>query len=336
MSDFTHLHVHSHYSLLDGLGKTELLLQRAKELGMKSMGLTDHGVMYGIVDFVRKAKDFDIKPIIGVEAYLAPNGHKKKRGKIDANPRHVTLLAQNITGYKNLIQLTTKAHLEGYYYKPRIDYKLLKKHSEGLIVLSGCLNGDVARAIVEKRLEDANKIIEWSIDVVGRDRLYLEVQHHPTIPEQQIVNEILISLSKKYRLPLVATCDSHYINSDDAEAQDVLLCVQTGRVVQDKDRMCMLGEDYSLKSAQEMNEVWKQLPEAVENTQRIAEQCQVELEFGVNRLPHYPLPPRSSTKESTDEYTADEYLRELCEKSLLKRYNKDGEETRYISWSRSW
>ena len=323
MSDFTHLHVHSHYSLLDGLGKTELLLQKAKELGMKSMGLTDHGVMYGIIDFVQKAKDFDIKPILGVEAYLAPNGYKKKRGKIDASPRHVTLLAQNNIGYKNLIQLTTKAHLEGYYYKPRIDYKLLKRYSEGLIILSGCLNGDAARAIIEKRMDDAEKIIKWYIDTVGRDRFYLEVQHHPTIPEQKIVNEALVEFGRKYRLPLVATCDSHYINRDDAEAQDVLLCVQTGKVVQDKDRMCMLGEDYSLKSTQEMNEVWSALPEAVENTQRITEQCNVELEFGVNRLPHYPLPPK---KDSKDEYTADEYLRELCEKSLLKRYEKEKRE----------
>ncbi|MFH1353709.1 MAG: DNA polymerase III subunit alpha [bacterium] len=314
MSDFTHLHVHSHYSLLDGLGKIELLLERVKELGMDSLALTDHGVMYGVIDFVRTAQNMDIKPIIGMEAYLAPEGHKLKRGRVDASARHLTLLAQNNEGYQNLINLTTAAHLEGYYYKPRIDYDLLSEHGEGLIVLSGCLNGDIARAIAEHRRDEADQLIRWHLDVFGRERFYLEVQSHVTINEQKVVNEALIDFSKKYKLGLVATADTHYIHADDAEAQDVLLCVQTGKVVQDKDRMCMLGEDFSLKSPKEMREIWKGHPSAIENTQKISAMCQVNLEFGSSKLPHYPLPRGISANNA---------LRGMCEQRLLECYQKD-------------
>ncbi len=314
MSDFAHLHVHSHYSLLDGLGKVPAILNKAKEYGMKSIALTDHGVMYGIIEFVRLAKEMNIKPIIGVEAYLAPNGHEKKRGKIDTNPRHVTLLAKDNTGYNNLVELNTKAHLKGYYYKPRIDYGLLEEYNEGLIVLSGCMNGDIPKAIINKKHDDVEKRIKWYLDVFGRDRFYLEVQHHPNINEQVIVNEGLIKLSKKHDLNLVATSDTHYVNPEDAEAQDVLLCVQTGKMVQDKGRMCMLGENFSLKSPEEMKEAWSKYPEAVQNTQKIAEMCNVDIEFGVNRLPHYPLPKG---------VTPDQALSKLCESRLSEKYSTE-------------
>lgn len=311
MSDFTHLHIHSHYSLLDGLGKIDDLVARTKDLGMKAVAVTDHGAMYGMIEFIQTAQEAGIKPIVGMEAYLAPKGHTNKRGKVDANPRHLTILAQTNQGYKNLVKLSTISHLQGYYYKPRIDYELLEQYQEGLIILSGCLNGDISKAILEKRDEDAAQLIEWHMNIFGRDRFYLEVQDHPSLPEQNQLNEAMIRLSKKYNLGLVATADSHYIHPDDAEAQDVLICVQTGKVVQDKDRLCMLGEDFSLKSPAEVKEAWKDHPEAIDNTQKITEMCQVELEFGKNRLPRFPLPAGK---------TPDQALREMTLEGLRQRY----------------
>lgn len=312
MADFTHLHVHSHYSLLDGLGKINPLLVRAKELDMDSIALTDHGAMYGAIEFIKAAHEVGIKPIVGLETYLAPLGHTNKRGKIDANPRHLTLLAHNFAGYKNLISLTTAAHLHGYYYKPRIDYELLKKHSDGLIVLSGCLNGDISRAIIENRPADAERLIAWHYEVFGRNRFYLEVQHHPHLPAQQKVNDALIAYGAKYKLHLVATADTHYIHSDDAQAHDVLICVQTGKTVDETDRLSMLDDDYSLKSPADMKEVWRHYPAAIDNTQRIAAMCDLTLEFGVNHLPRFPLPHGK---------TADVLLREKCEEGLQHRYS---------------
>lgn len=317
MADFTHLHVHSHYSLLDGLGKIIDLVEHAKELSMGSLAVTDHGVMYGVIDFYKVAKEAGIKPIIGVEAYIAPRGHKKKEGKIDTNPRHITLLARDNAGYQNLMQLTSKAHLDGYYYKPRIDYALLKEHQEGLVVLSGCMNGDISKAITAKKTDDVRRLIEWHIDVFGKDRFYLEVQDHPTIKEQGVINNELLKYGKEYDVSVVATCDAHYIHPDDAEAQDVLVCVQTGKTVQDTDRMCMLGENYSLQSQEEMKKAWKKYPEVIDNTQRIVEMCNIDIEFGVNKLPHYPLPKGE---------TANGVLRSLCESKLEEVYNTDTKE----------
>lgn len=317
MSDFTHLHVHSHYSLLDGLGKITDLVEQTKELKMDSLAVTDHGVMYGVIDFYKVAKEAGIKPIIGVEAYIAPRGHTKKEGKIDTNPRHITLLASNNAGYQNLIKLTSKAHLDGYYYKPRIDYELLKEHQEGLVVLSGCMNGDIAKAIIAKKTDAVRQLIQWHIEVFGKDRFYLEVQNHPTIKEQGIINDELLKYSKEYGVRVVATCDAHYIHADDAEAQDVLICVQTGKTVQDKDRLCMLGEDYSLQSQEDMKKAWEKHPEAIDNTQRIVEMCNVELEFGVNKLPHYPLPKGE---------TADEALKKMCVSKLEEVYDNESKE----------
>ncbi len=284
---------------------------------MDSLALTDHGAMYGVIDFIRTAQEVGIKPIIGIEVYVAPGGHKLKRGRIDANTRHLTLLAQNNQGYQNLIKLTTTAHLEGYYYKPRIDYDLLSQYSEGLIVLSGCLNSDISRAIVEHRSEEAERLIRWHLDVFGKERFYLEVQHHPTLSEQKTVNEALFDYSKEFKLGLAATADTHYIHAEDAEAQDVLLCVQTGKVVQDKDRMCMLGEDFSLKTQEEMKAVWRKHPSAIENTQKIAGMCRVDLKFGANHLPHYPLPKGVGV---------DKALREMCERRLSECYEQSQRE----------
>lgn len=280
---------------------------------MTSLALTDHGVMYGVVEFVQTAQRAGLKPIIGVEAYLAPGGHTNKRGRIDADPRHVTLLAADNTGYQNLIQLTTQAHLKGFYYKPRIDYSLLEQHSRGVVVLSGCINGDIPQAILSRNKEAVARLIEWHLRVFGRERFYFEVQHHPTLREQHRVNEALFDLSKKYQVGLVATADSHYLHVDDAEAQDVLICVQTGKKVQEKDRLSMLGEDFSLKGPTELKEVWKDHPEALDNTQRIAELCTVQLGFGTNYLPRYPLPVG---------VTADQELAQLSEAGLVRRYGK--------------
>lgn len=311
MNDFTHLHVHSHYSLLDGLGKIGALIARTKELGMNSLAITDHGAMYGVIEFVQQAREANIKPIIGIEAYLAPQGHLNKRGKIDSNPRHVSLIATNTVGYKNLMQLSTIAFLKGYYYKPRIDYELLEKYREGLVVLSGCLNGDIPKAIMENRLDDAKKLIAWYCERFDKDHFYLEVQDHPHIPDQIKVNNQLIAYAKQYNVELVATSDSHYIHPEDAEAQDVLICVQTGTTVQEKDRLCMLGEDFSLKSPQEVKEAWKQYPEAIDNTQKIADMCNVSFEFGKNKLPRFPLPKNT---------TPDQALKELSRQGLKQRY----------------
>ncbi len=314
MNDFTHLHVHSHYSLLDGLGKVDALVQRTKELGMNSLAITDHGSMYNAIEFVQAAQSAGIKPIIGMEGYLAPNGHDKKRGKIDANPRHISLLAISNTGYKNLMQLSTKAFLKGYYYKPRIDYDLLEQHREGLVVLSGCLNGDIPKSIMENRPDDTKRLIEWYLERFEKDHFFLEVQDHPHIPDQIKLNAALIDLSKKYNIGLAATADTHYIHPEDSHAQDVLICVQTGTTVDEKDRMSMMDEDYSLKSPEEVKEAWKEHPEAVDNTQKIADMCDISFEFGKNKLPKFPLPKNQ---------TPDDALRELCKQGLVTRYGKE-------------
>ncbi|MDA1169382.1 MAG: DNA polymerase III subunit alpha, partial [bacterium] len=257
------------------------------------------------------AQDAGIKPIIGMEGYLAPNGHDKKRGKIDSNPRHISLLAISNTGYKNLMQLSTKAFLKGYYYKPRIDYELLEQHREGLVVLSGCLNGDIPKAIMEKRPEDAKRLIEWYLERFEKDHFFLEVQDHPNIPDQIKLNDALISLGKKYNIGLIATSDTHYIHPEDNHAQDVLICVQTGTTVDEKDRMCMLDEDFSLKSPGEVKEAWKEYPEAIDNTQKVADMCDITFEFGKNKLPKFPLPKNQTPNDA---------LKELCVEGLKTRY----------------
>jgi len=227
MSDFVHLHVHSHYSLLDGLTKIEDLVEKARFLNMPAVALTDHGVMHGSVEFYKKATKAGIKPIIGVEAYLARNGMKNKRARIDERPYHIVLLAQNKIGYENLIKLTTQAHLIGYYYKPRIDLALLEKHAEGLICLSACLQGMVSQAIIAGDLQRAKENAYTLEQIFGKNNFYLEVQDHPATPRQNEVNEKMFELSATLNIPLVATNDVHYVNSEDDEIHDILVCLQT-------------------------------------------------------------------------------------------------------------
>lgn len=309
---FTHLHTHSHYSLLDGLPKIEELIAAAKKHNMKALALTDHGVMYGAIEFYQKAKQAGIKPIIGVEAYLARNGRDKKRPKIDEKPYHITLLSKNNQGYKNLLKLTSIAHLEGFYYKPRIDIEVLEQYSSGIIALSGCIQGEIPQFIINNQLGKAEKVLLKYKEIFNND-FYLEIQDHPGLDKQKLVNKKLLKLAKKHNVSVVATADLHYIDIDDKPAQDILLCIQTKKKQKDKNRLCMLDDEYVFRSAQEMEKRFKRHPEAIENTQRIANQCNVEIELGKTKLPHFPVP---NNKPS------DEYLKELCEKRLSERYPK--------------
>src|SRR3989338_10370764 len=249
---FCHLHVHSHYSLLDGLPKIKDLVNKAKEFGMDSLALTDHGVLYGAIEFYNQCTEIGIKPIIGMEAYVAPRGMKDKNGKIDADYCHLTLLATNDAGYKNLIKLSTLAHTEGYYYKPRIDLSLLKQHSQGLIGLSGCQRGELARAVVNKSATEVKNVLDKYLDIFGRDNFYIEIQRNGkgnnSTEEiaKETINQKLIALARELNLKLVATSDCHYINPEDEEAQDILICIGTGRTVNDTDRLDMRGWDLSL------------------------------------------------------------------------------------------
>ncbi|MFA5048856.1 MAG: DNA polymerase III subunit alpha [Patescibacteria group bacterium] len=309
---FVHLHVHSHYSLLDGLGKIDELIQKAKSCNMPALALTDHGVMYGAVEFYKKAKKAGIKPIIGLEAYVARNGHLNKRPKIDEKPYHLILLAKNETGYKNLVKLTTVAHLAGFYYKPRIDWELLQEHHEGLICSTACLGGELPNNIINGDINGAREMIERYRNLFGEDNFYLEVQDNPSITRQQLVNEKIFILSKELGVPVIATNDVHYPNRDDDYAQDVLLCIQMKKVLSDPDRLSMMGDDWSFKTAEEMQKGFPDHPEVISNTLKIAEKCNLELQLGKPILPDFPLPVGS---------TPDQYLRELCEKGLVNRFD---------------
>ncbi|MDD4351779.1 MAG: DNA polymerase III subunit alpha [Candidatus Gracilibacteria bacterium] len=311
MPEFVHLHVHSYYSLLDGLGSPAALAKYAKEQGMRALALTDHGVMYGAVEFYEACRKEGIKPIIGCEVYVAPNGRFQKRGKEDTRPHHLLLLAENETGYKNLIQLTTKAHLEGFYYKPRVDYELLQEHAEGLIATTACLAGEVPRQLANGDEQAARKAVLRYQQIFGKDNFFLELQYHPGIPVQQEVNQKVAALAQEMEVPLVATNDVHYVRREDAEAHDILICVQTNRLVSDIDRMKYTC-DFSLKSPAEMAESFADYPEAIANTVKIAERCQLELTLGK----HFLMPPYK-TPEGQE---AVDYLRELCAKGMLKRY----------------
>ncbi len=308
---FVHLHVHSHYSLLDGLAKIDELLDRAKELGMEALALTDHGVLYGAVEFHEKAKARGIKPIIGCEMYVAPNGRKNKRSKIDDVRHHLVLLAKNNTGYKNLMRLVTIAHLEGFYYKPRVDKEILRKHSEGLIGLSACIEGEIPSLAVSGRLEQAEKVVLEYEDIFGKGNFYLELQEHSRFENQKIANDALIEISRKTGISLVATTDLHYVFPEDKNFQDILLCIQTNRKVSETNRLNMTQFDLYMKSPQEMLAHFSHVPEAVENTGKIADACDLEIETGNTKLPTYEVPAG---------YTAESYLRELCEKGLENKF----------------
>src|SRR4030042_2621933 len=249
---FTHLHVHSHYSLLDGLPKIDQLLNYVKELGMNSVALTDHGVLYGAIEFYKKAKEKGIKPIFGSEIYLASGRMQDKRPNIDDKRYHLVLLVKNDRGYKNLVKLITRAHLEGFYYKPRVDEEILKEHSQGLIALSACLRGRIPQLILSKKIKEAEETCLKYQEIFGKGNFYLELQHHPNLPEQKKVNQALISFSKKLNIPLVCTNDSHYLKPEDAEAQDVLMLINTGANKDDPERLTMKADDFSLKKPEQM------------------------------------------------------------------------------------
>ena len=317
---FTHLHVHTEYSLLDGSCKIKEIAERAKDLGMDSLAITDHGVMYGVIDFYRAAKAAGIKPIIGCEVYVAPGSRfDREIGNNEEKYYHLVLLAENNTGYSNLMKIVSKAFVEGFYYKPRVDYELLRQYSEGIIALSACLAGEVQRYLARGFYEEGKKAALKYQDIFGKGNYFLELQDHG-IPEQKAVNSGLLRMSKELEIDLVATNDVHYINAEDAQAHDILLCIQTQKKVHDEDRMRYEGGQYYLKSEEEMKTLFPYALEALENTHKIAERCNVEIEFGVTKLPRYDVP---------EGYTSWEYLNHLCYEGLHKKYlaaEKDLEE----------
>ncbi len=312
---FTHLHVHTEYSLLDGMCRIPHLIKKAKEMGMNSLAITDHGSVYGIIQFYTKAKEAGIKPILGCEVYVAP-GERTSRTPNDKSAYHLVLLAKNETGYHNLLKLSSKGFIEGFYYKPRVDKELLAQHSEGLIALSACLQGEIAKLIVERRIEDAEATAMWYKETF--EDFYLEIQDHD-IPEQAIANKALIAMSKKLNIPLVATNDTHYLEKDDAAIHDVLLCIQTQTTIHDTKRMKMADDSFYLRSPQEMAEIFAECPEAIENTGRIADMCDLKLEFGRLRLPEIDIPEGKSP---------DEYLADLCWEGLAKHYPDASDEVK--------
>ena len=309
---FVHLHVHSYYSLLDGLGKPGAYAKKAKEQGSTAVALTDHGVMHGHIEFYKACKEIGVKPIIGCEVYIAFNKLTDKRHQIDTKRTHCTLLAETQEGYENLLKMTTVAHLEGYYYKARVDWNLLKKHSKGIIALSGCLNGDLPGAILNQDDSKIRELIERFQGTFGKENFYLELQSHPTLPQQDVVNNKLIELHKELNIPVVATTDCHYVERDDNEAQDIMLCIQTARNLDDVGRMSMMNSDYSMRSPEEMWEAFGHIPEALENTVKIAERCNVDFEFGKYLIPAFPVPNEGDPAL---------YLRELCYQGLIKKYS---------------
>ncbi len=308
---FAHLHVHTEYSLLDGSNKIKEYVARVKELGMDSAAITDHGVMYGVIDFYKEAKAQGIRPILGCEVYVAP-GSRFDRETATGDDRyyHLVLLAENNTGYSNLMKLVSKGFVEGYYYKPRVDMELLETYHEGLIALSACLAGEVQRYLTKGMYEEAKRAALRYETCFGRGNFFLEMQDHG-IPEQRTVNSGLLRMSEELGIELVATNDVHYTYADDVEPHDILLCLQTGKKLSDENRMRYEGGQYFVKSEEEMRRLFPFAPQALENTQKIAERCEVEIEFGVTKLPRFDVP---------DGFTAWEYLNKLCHEGLVRRY----------------
>ncbi len=313
---FAHLHTHTAYSLLDGEGTIKKILDRAKELGQTSMAITDHGSMFGVIDFYEYAKSIGIKPVLGCEVYVAARGRYDKVHELDSSSSHLILLAKNNTGYKNLMNIVSIGYVEGFYYRPRIDMEVLRENSEGIIALSACMIGVLSKKILNNNYEEAKKSALEFIDIFGKENYFIEIQDHG-IYEQKKLNRELIKLAKELDLGLVATNDIHYVKREDAEYQDVLMCIQMGKTVNDEDRMKMSTNEMFVKSEAEMQELFSYIPEAIENTQRIADMCQVDIEFGKLHLPKFDLP---------EGYTSYEYLTELCEKGLKKRYTNPSSE----------
>ncbi len=315
-SEFVHLHVHSDYSLLDGMGKIKDYISLAKDYGMGALALTDHGAMYGAIEMYASARAAGIKPIIGCELYVAPRSRYDKEGKADAENAHLLVLAKDFEGYQNLMRLVSCANLEGYYYKPRIDHELLARHSRGLIVTSSCIGGEVPQLLLKGLDRKARELADKYRSIVGRENYFIELQDHP-FEEQQIANRKLVELARDLDIPLVATCDTHYPRREDAEIQDILLCVQMGKQVDDQNRMRMSSDTNYLRSPDEMERAFAELPDAVSNTARIAEMCDLEIPMGQWILPHYEV-PEGETPVS--------HLRRLCEEGIRRRFGTAGKE----------
>ena len=314
---FAHLHVHTEYSLLDGSNKIKEYVSRVKELGMNSAAITDHGVMYGVIDFYREARKQGIKPILGCEVYVAPNSRfDRETAGGESRYHHLVLLAENNTGYANLMKIVSRGFTEGYYYKPRVDKDLLRQYHEGIIALSACLAGEVQRYLSRGLTEEAKKVALEYQDIFGKGNFFLEMQDHG-IPEQQLVNKRQIQLSKETGIELVVTNDIHYTYAEDAKPHDILLCIQTGKKLDDENRMRYEGGQYYVKSPQEMEALFPYAKQALENTQKIADRCEVEIEFGVTKLPKYDVP---------DGMTSWEYLNKLCWEGLEKHYGAPSRE----------
>ena len=308
---FTHLHVHTEYSLLDGSSKIKEITKRAAELGMDSLAITDHGVMYGVIDFYKAAREAGIKPILGCEVYVAPGSRfDKEAGTGEDKYNHLVLLAENNTGYQNLMKIVSRGFTEGFYYKPRVDKELLREFHEGIIATSACLAGEVQRYLARGMYEEAKRVALYYQDIFGKDNFFLELQDHG-IAEQHYVNPQLLRMSEETGIELICTNDVHYTYADDADAHDILLCIQTGKKVTDENRMRYTGGQYYLKSPEEMAELFKYAPQALANTEKIAERCNVEIEFGVTKLPRFAVP---------EGFTSWTYLNYLCYEGLKKRY----------------
>ncbi len=307
---FVHLHVHTEYSILDGFSKIDKLVQRTKEMGMPAVAITDHGTMFGVIDFYNAATEAGIKPIIGVESYLAARTMQDRVAKYDKKSSHLLLLAENETGYRNLLKIASASQLEGFYYKPRIDHDYLAEHAEGIICTSGCMASEIPRAILNGKEEAVYEKLDWYFDVFGRDNFFLELQQHE-ISELDTINKALLEMGKRYNAQYVATNDVHYIDPKDADLQDILLAVQTGKLLSNPDRMRMTDSTYYLRSPEEMARLFAEVPEAISNTLAIAERCELDLGFKGYRLPNFKVPKN---------HDAESYLRELCERGLRKRY----------------
>lgn len=313
---FCHLHTHTEYSLLDGEASIKKLVARVKELGMDSCAITDHGSMYGVVDFYREAKAQGIHPVIGCEVYMAPRSRFDKVHDIDNKTSHLILLAENQKGYKNLIKLVSAGYIDGFYYKPRIDFEMLKEHSEGIIALSACIAGEVPKALLRGDYDEAKKIALKYEEVLGKDNYFLEIQDHGLSEQKRIIPDML-RLSEETGIGLVATNDIHYLKKEDAKYQDVLMCIQMEKKVDDPDRMKFETEEFYIKSPEEMASLFEYVPQAIENTEKIAKRCNVDFDFGTRHLPAYAVP---------DGKDAFEYLRELCQSGLEKRYSPVSDE----------
>ncbi|MBG0770693.1 MAG: DNA polymerase III subunit alpha, partial [Anaerolineaceae bacterium] len=313
---FVHLHVHSTYSILDGFSQIKPLVKRAKELGMPAVALTDHGTMFGTVEFFDAAVAAGIKPIIGLETYLSPRRMTDRDAHRDKRAAHLLLLAENMTGYQNLLKIASASQLDGFYYRPRIDHDYLAKHNEGLIVTSGCLSGEIPRALHNDDLQEAEKKLKWYLDVFGPERFFIELQSHK-IPGLAQTNQRLVDLGNRYKLQFIAANDVHYVNQEDARLQDILLAIQTGSLLSDPKRMRMDDDSYYLRSIEEMQALFGHIPGALENTVRIAERCEVDLNPTGYHLPLFSVP---------EGFTTQSYLRHICDEGLRRIYGEHADD----------